>query len=93
MQLLRQLQERIARTTQAWARFSSLDGDQCFFNDIRDPGSLVALSTLHLSFQELEDLQQDLASLDKSCEESKAIVSKKMLPRFCDLISVSFNSA
>jgi hypothetical protein len=76
MQLLRQLRERFARTTQAWARFSSSEGDHSFFAEIRDRGPLLALDTLRLSFQELEDLEQDLASLDKSCEESKAIVSQ-----------------
>jgi hypothetical protein len=93
MQLLRQLRERFARTTQAWARFSSLDGDHSFFADIRDPRSLLALDTLHVSFQDLEDLQQELASLDKSCEESKAIVSQTLSSPFGNLIEISFNSA
>jgi hypothetical protein len=75
MQLIRQIQERFARTTQAWTRFSSAKGDQDYFTDVCDRESLLALDSLMHSFQELEDLQQDLVSLDRSCEESRAMVS------------------
>jgi hypothetical protein len=75
MQLIRQIRERFARTTQAWTRFCSPKGDQGYFADICDRGSLLALNSLMHSFQALEDLQQDLESLDRSCEESRAMVS------------------
>ncbi|KAH4056241.1 hypothetical protein HBH98_032090 [Parastagonospora nodorum] len=75
MQLLRLLQERFARTTQTWARFCAADGDRSFFADIRDRRSLLVLESLRVSFQSFEDLQQDLASLDQSCKETKDILS------------------
>jgi hypothetical protein len=75
MQLIRQIRERFARTTQAWARFSSAKGDQGYFAEICDRESLLALDSLVHSFQAFEDLQQDLESLDRSCEESRAMVS------------------
>jgi hypothetical protein len=75
MQLIRQIRERFARTTQAWTRFSSTKGDLGYFADICDRRSLLALDSLMHSFQALEDLQQDLVSLERSCEESRAMVS------------------
>ncbi|KAH3954923.1 hypothetical protein HBI81_077290 [Parastagonospora nodorum] len=75
MQLLRLLQERFARTTQTWARFCAADGDRSFFADVQDSRSLLVLDSLQVSFQSFEDLQQDLASLDQSCKETKDILS------------------
>lgn len=78
MQLLRLLQERFARTTQAWARFCAADGDRSFFDDLQDRRSLLVLDSLKGSFQSFEDLQQELASLDQSCKETKHIVSHQL---------------
>jgi hypothetical protein len=75
MQLIRQIRERLAITTKAWTRFTSAKGDRGYFEDICDRGSLLELDSLMHSFQVLEDLQQDLESLDRSCEESRVMVS------------------
>jgi glutaredoxin 2 len=80
MQLLQKMLEQSARTTQAWKRFSSARGDKSYFADIcdRDRGSFLAFESLKNSFQVLEDLQQDLMSLDRLCKESRAIVSHSL---------------
>lgn len=77
-QLLRQITERFASTTQAWDRFIAPNGDESYLSDIHDPASLIALNRLKVSFQELDDLQRKLVLLDKSCEESKEIVSSPL---------------
>jgi hypothetical protein len=82
MQLLQKLLEQSARTNQAWKRFSSARGDKSYFADIcdrdRDRGSFLALESLKNSFQVLEDLQQNLMSLDRLCKESRAMVSHSL---------------
>ncbi|KAH8726341.1 hypothetical protein GQ44DRAFT_771521 [Phaeosphaeriaceae sp. PMI808] len=74
MKLLQQLQHRLERTIQIWTRFSAIDGDLRFFSDMCDDESTSARRTLRFSFQRLQDLQQDLASMNQSCEKSQAIL-------------------
>jgi len=85
MQVLRLLQERFARTTQTWARFCAADGDRSFFADVQDRRSLLFLDSLKVSFQSFEDLEQELASLDQSCKETRDIVSRQLPSKLSDL--------
>jgi len=92
MELLEKLREPFDKTTQAWARFSSANGDHCYFSDVTDKVSLLALQSLKRSFQRLEDLQQDLTALGRSCEKCHTIVSSVHFSKVSHLTRSPVNS-
>jgi len=81
--LLSKLVAVLEKTIKAWQRFSSENGDIGYFLRINStPDSDVSqrcvresLVGINKSFETLEDLQQTLISLKKSCDDSAQAVS------------------
>ena len=81
--LLSKLVAVLEKTTKAWKRFSSENGDIGYFSRINSvpesdiPQRCVRESILGINetFETLEDLQQTLISLKESCHDSAQAVS------------------
>lgn len=75
--LLSQLLNYHARIIKVWDRFSSPNGDIGYFDDIAESSPHIRnlLATIREKFEELEDHQDTLISLKKSCEEDAKLVS------------------
>jgi len=80
--LLRQLLPGLSETTKAWERFASDNGDINYFNNIKSsPDNISAhqlLRAIGEAFDTLEDLQQKLLDLEKSCQKSAQAVSGRL---------------
>jgi hypothetical protein len=76
IELLKQLRSPLSKTSRAWSKFASLDGDISYFLDMHEEQSTAHSSLLSIkeSFEELEDLQQTTAHLTESCRKSLKIV-------------------
>lgn len=79
-ELLFRLLDKISEATKAWTRFNSLDGDIGYFSgpSPNPSGSQHhrSLRAIKETFEMLEDLQQKLELLDKSCNNSAQAVSQ-----------------
>ena len=82
MGLLRQLLSGLSETTNAWERFSSDNGDINYFDNIKSsPDNISAhqlLRAIREAFETLEDLQQKLLNLEKTCQKSAQAVSRRL---------------
>jgi hypothetical protein len=75
MELLHILSEKLAMTIQAFTRFES---DKGYFLDIRDGRTRSTLDSLQETFERLLGLQKKLTRLERSCDQTERIVSKRL---------------
>lgn len=71
-ELLRKLNEHLARLIRAWDRFHQ---DQPYFHGLKNEVAVASLTDLVDILQELNDLKRMLRSCEKTCEKAEKIVS------------------
>lgn len=75
MQLLRILLDSLSITLRAYKRFDAVDGDKCYFSDLRDSGTRLVQNGIKATFEKLADLHLKLISMDDSCQRFATHVS------------------
>jgi len=80
--LLRQLLPGLSETTKAWERFASGNGDINYFDNIKSSPDNISphrlLRAIRGGFETLEDLQQKLLDLEKTCQRTAQAVSWRL---------------
>jgi len=78
MELLSRLLDKLSETIKAWERFNSSNGDIGYFSDSsisQNRAKSLSLRAIKKTFEMLEDLQEKLLLLEKSCRNSAQTVS------------------
>jgi len=82
MQLLRRIYDVLSATVKAWRTFQSPDGDIGFFSDLdvhiasrTTKRRYRSLQNLKATFRQLEEYQEKIFTLNKSCSEYQGTVS------------------
>lgn len=77
IELLKQMDSQLSKTSRAWSKFACLDGDISYFLDVHEEQSTSdsLLLSIKNNFERLEDLQQTTAHLTEACGRSLKIVS------------------
>jgi hypothetical protein len=66
-----------------WTAFTATNGDYRYFSELKDPGSLSAFKNLRAAFISLDDVQDRLKLLEKTCKESQMIVCFSIAHKTC----------
>jgi hypothetical protein len=85
--LLRRPREILLATVKAWQAFNSEDGDISYFNDLDADVATQSIKThrrtmqnIKAKFRQLDEYQEKIVALSKSCSDYQKAVSRVELP-------------
>jgi hypothetical protein len=87
-ELLRRLRLRVSQTLRVWERFDAPGGDICYFSDLLSDNRISRLiHSIRESFEALEEIQDTLDDISKSCKEYHSRLVRSMLLMHKDITS------